>query len=283
MQKSLCETLDIEEIHHGKEIVLPGDVWQLGIHRLMCGNSNLLVDVNKLLNGLTSVYGLHDPPYGTMVNGVQIIRPDGVMGGDNRKKKDNETNFNWKENSKKYKQLSGDDQVFYPNLVIKMTPDCLLWGANYYCDKLPISKGWIIWDKKGGYDWHDNYSDYEMAWTPFNKAWIYRYLWAGMVREGERVERYHPTQKPIELYVNIINDLFKDPRVIVDLFAGSGTTLLACEELKRPSYNMEIDPYYCNIIIQRYEEKTGDAAKLISGKSRPANIVLTMEKEKVIV
>jgi hypothetical protein len=74
LQQTLCELTELPETHNGKEVVLQGDIWQLGLHRLMCGNSNLLVDVDKLVQK-EKVYGLHDPPYGINLKYNYIKHP----------------------------------------------------------------------------------------------------------------------------------------------------------------------------------------------------------------
>ena len=126
-----------------------------------------------------------------------------------------------------------------------------------------------MWDKREEMK-SNNFADCELAWTSFdNPARIYRFLWNGMIRKGNEKEelyiRVHPTQKPVGLMVDILRDF--PSKNVVDLFGGSGSTLIACEKLKRNCYLGEIDPYYCRVILRRYEKYTGEkSVKLISQK-----------------
>ena len=101
-----------------------------------------------------------------------------------------------------------------------------------------------------------------MAWTNFKTgAKLYDFLWNGLSREGDRaselVSRVHPTQKPVGLHVNILRDYSKDNETVLDLFLGSGSTLIACEQTNRVCYGMEIDPKYCDVVRKRYYKFIG--------------------------
>jgi DNA modification methylase len=91
-------------------------------------------------------------------------------------------------------------------------------------------------------------------------------MWQGMLRAGERIEREHPTQKPVELMVWILRDLAPDIRTLLDLFVGSGTTLIAAEQLNRVCYGMEIEPKYCDVIVTRYCNFVGSNKVIRNGK-----------------
>ena len=86
-----------------------------------------------------------------------------------------------------------------------------------------------------------------------------------MIRDGEHEKRVHPTQKPIRMLSEILKDFSKENEVIVDVFGGSGSTLIACEQLNRTCYMAELDPHYCDVILQRWENFTGRKAVLIDG------------------
>ena len=129
----------------------------------------------------------------------------------------------------------------------------VLWGANYYADKLPPMKGWIVWDKKGREDWRDTFSDCELAWTNLPIVTrIIRHTWMGMVQEGEREKRYHPTQKPAPLFAKVLG-LFDEDGIVIDYYLGVGTTLVACEQTGRIGYGMEIEPKYCSVTLERLQ------------------------------
>lgn len=85
-----------------------------------------------------------------------------------------------------------------------------------------------------------------------------------MIREGEHEKRVHPTQKPIKMLSEILQDFSKENELILDVFGGSGSTLIACEQLNRKCYMCELDPHYCDVIIARWENFTGQKAILLS-------------------
>ena len=104
-----------------------------------------------------------------------------------------------------------------------------------------------------------------MAWTSYNKASrLYEYLWNGLSRQGSRelelVKRVHPTQKPVGLNIEILKNY--EYSLIFDGFLGSGSTLVAAEQLGRKCYGMEISPNYCDVIVKRWENLTGKKATL---------------------
>jgi site-specific DNA-methyltransferase (adenine-specific) len=110
--------------------------------------------------------------------------------------------------------------------------------------------GWIVWYKKNT----GNFADFEMAWTSYNKASrLYEYLWNGLSREGSRelelVKRVHPTQKPVGLNMQILQNY--DCNIIYDGFLGSGSTMVAAHQLKRKCYGMELECKYVEVIVQR--------------------------------
>jgi DNA modification methylase len=149
------------------------------------------------------------------------------------------------------------------NLCAAFDVPSIWWGANHYASDatLPNSSCWICWDKQESNN-HIDQADCEFAWTNFSQpARIFHHLWAGFRRDSEKgIERVHPTQKPVALLVEIL-DFFKAGHTIVDLFGGSGSTLIACEQTKRNAYIMEIDPKYCDVIVSRWENATGKQAE----------------------
>ena len=108
----------------------------------------------------------------------------------------------------------------------------------------------------------------EGCWTNGIKAVrIFRHKWQGHDRASEKGEKtLHPTQKPVQLIVAILSDIFAEQGVILDLFGGSGSTLIACEKLNRRCFMMEIDEHYCDVIIQRWQNFTGQKAEKLNGK-----------------
>jgi DNA modification methylase len=119
-----------------------------------------------------------------------------------------------------------------------------------------------VWDKENP---GNCFADVELAWTSYDKAAkLYKWLWNGLSRKGDRaselVSRVHPTQKPVGLHGEILKDFSKEGDNILDLFLGSGTTLIACEQTGRTLFGIEYETSYCDVIISRWEQFTGQTA-----------------------
>lgn len=229
-----------------------GDVWQLGNHRLICGDSTDIAVIDRLMDGRNADMVFTDSPYG-----VNIVNDKGKVGADNLAK------------NGVYAPVIGDDTTetaqeafnIYSSLCDKM----ILWGGNYFLDFLPPSDGWLIWDKRGESGIRNNFADGEMAWCSFHTpVRIYHQLWNGMIREGEHEKRVHPTQKPIRMLSEILQDFTNEGDIILDVFGGSGSTLIACEQTGRTCYMAELSPEYVDVIIARYEKLTGNKAVLLT-------------------
>ena len=144
--------------------------------------------------------------------------------------------------------------------------EVVVFGADYYVETLPNfgkDGSWMVWDKRVD-EAKDNMfgSGFEMIWSKVrHKRKIYRQQWAGFMGDKEARNRQHPTQKPTALIAKLIQDFSDEGDTIVDLFGGSGSTLIACEQLQRRCFMMEIDPIYCDVIINRWEQFTGKKAQ----------------------
>lgn len=226
-------------------------------------DSTSVTDIDKLLNGVHCELFLSNPPYG-----VDIVQGNSVVGS-------KETSFGHVGGGKvvkvnDYIPIKGDDttetaQENY-NIISQITDNQIIFGGNYFTDFLPPKACWCIWDKENT----GNFADVEMAWTSFDKsAKLYRWLWNGMSRKGERnVEgktRVHPTQKPVGMLAEILKDFSKENDNILDCFGGSGSTLMACEQLNRNCFMIEYEPHYVDVIIDRWEQFTGKKAVLLQG------------------
>ena len=230
-----------------------GDIWQLGEHRLMCGDSTSVTDVEKLMNGEKADMVFTDPPYG-----ISVVGSNGKVGADNLAK------------NGVYMQVKGDETTettenFYNTCISLGLNKFIIWGGNYFVNFLPFSDGWVIWDKRGDMA-SNNFADGEMAWCSFHTpVRIYKQIWSGMIKEGESGKRVHPTQKPVRVLTDILKDFTQEKDTIFDGFGGSGSTLLACEQTNRKCLMVEYEPHYVDVIITRWENLTGKKGVLING------------------
>jgi DNA modification methylase len=227
-----------------------GDIYELGSHRLMCGDSTSIDAVEKLMDGNRPDMVFTDPPYG-----ISIVGKNGNVGGGKLAKVGI------------YAPIAGDDSidVAVESIQVIKTLEAkveIIWGGNYYANHLDNNSCWIVWDK----DNTGNFSDAELAWTNQKTAVrIFKHTWNGMIKGSERGQkRVHPTQKPIALAEWCYENYGKDCKTVLDLFAGSGSSLIACEVKKKQGFMMELSPTYCDVIIERWENYTGKKAKLLN-------------------
>lgn len=254
---------EIEEDEAPEEVesrVHIGDVWQLGAHRLICGDSTDVNVIDKLMAGESADLVLTDPPYG-----INAVNKDGNLMGDS---------YYHKAKRGEYEPIAGDNtietaQAAY-DILQAMCDKLILWGGNYFLDFVPPSDGWLIWDKRGDSGIRNNFADGEMAWCSFHTpVRIYHQLWNGMIREGEHEKRVHPTQKPIRMLSEIIQDFSAEGDTVLDVFGGSGSTLIACEHTGRRCFMCELSEHYCDIIISRWEQLTGLEAERVEREELP--------------
>lgn len=227
-----------------------GQIWKLGRHRLMCDDATNEKKVEKLIKNKTVDLVITDPPYG-----INIVGDNGKIGAPGLAK------------NGVYSKVIADDTTETArkacDILLKLCNKCVIWGGNYFVNFLPFSDGWLVWDKRMDMR-SNNFADGEMAWCSFHTPLrIYHQIWNGMIREGENEKRVHPTQKPLRMLGEIISDFSKEGNMILDTFGGSGSILIACEQLNRDCFVMELDPHYCNVIIKRWEDYTGEKAVLL--------------------
>lgn len=245
-----------------------GDIYQLGNHFLMCGDSTSEEDVAKLMNGVKADMVFTDPPYGMNLDTDYT-------------KMNNDSNIEFKQRKnivggKKYNEVIGDNEDFKDELVTTIfknfdyCKEIFVWGADYYPELLKDYKegNFIIWDKRDDNEQFDKMfgSQFEVCWSKNrHKKEIARVRWCGVFGTEKEFDkkRVHPTQKPTQLSRWFIDKYSKENDLIVDIYGGSGSTLIACEQLNRKCYMMELDPKYIDVIIKRWEEFTGKKAVLI--------------------
>lgn len=231
----------------------PGDLWILGNHRLLCGDSTNPQHVERLMAGQKADMLYCDPPYGMNLN-TDYSQIKGSAKSPNAK------GYKWKE-------VIGDDKDFDPSALIALfqdVPEQFWWGADYYFECLPRGGSLIVWQKRDKADAEMIGNDFEICWSKqrHKKATFWK-RWVGFdsVERGER--RVHPTQKPVDLHSWVFDQWGKQGDVVVDLFGGSGSTLIACEKTSRHCRMMELDPAYCDVIVKRWEDFTGNIAVCI--------------------
>ena len=230
-----------------------GDIYQLGNHRLMCGDSTSVDDVEKLMNGNKADMVFTDPPYGVDYEGINNDSRSGLeelLNG-----AFSNMMINSKEGSSVYcfhSDRCADifHKIFrqychFSSMIIWEKQSLVLSQTDYQSIHEPCMYGWF---NNGN---HNFYGDRKQT-----SVWKY---------DRKSIEG-HTTPKPIELICNALNMSSKPKENILDLFGGSGSTLIACEQLNRNCYMMELDPKYIDVIINRWEQFTGKKAVLLNGE-----------------
>ena len=245
-------------------VTKPGDIYQLGKHRLMCGDSTSIDAVDKLMAGDKADMVFTDPPYGMFLD----TNYDSMFSSDASHRK----------TGKRFDTVKGDHEDFNPEFIntifaaFDYCKEIFLWGADYYVDLIPKRNGgsWVVWDKRCDEKMDKVVGNtFELCWSKAkHKRMVARILWSGHhgMHKDDTKRRVHPTQKPVEL-VCWFFDYYSmaDKHVVVDLFGGSGSTMIACEKTNRQARLMELDPKYCDVIVKRWEDFTGEKAVLING------------------
>lgn len=235
-----------------------GDIFILGNHRLMCGDSLKITDVEKLLSGQKADMIFTDPPYN--VNYIPEARRKG---------------------GRAVRQLGGilNDTNFHITDVMKLIDTGICKGAVYMCHgtnqrddmydfvfkKFKRRPTDIIWVKNGfsilARDYHSQYEQimyYYYDQKKFRGSRGQTDVWFFKRRATSKYA--HPTMKPVAMIQRAIMNSSDEGDIVLDLFGGSGTTMIACQQTNRRNYMMELDPKYIDVIIKRYENLTGEKA-----------------------
>jgi DNA modification methylase len=252
-KEGLTDEDEVPEINQSEARTKFGELYQLGEHRLLCGDSTDSASVARLMNGEKADMVFTDPPYGMNLDTDYSKMHDG---------------------GKTYKPVHGDDKPFDPSHLLEMAKEVFLWGADYYCQSLPRGGGWLVWNKlySSKYEGTETVktigNGFELCWSKIPHQRVIRAcLWHGSIyNEGKDEERkpgtsvvirHHPNQKPIKLFSDMLEEYSEQNWVIFDGYLGSGSTLIACEKTNRKCYGSEIDPHYCDVILTRWAKYTG--------------------------
>jgi len=234
----------------------PGDLWQLGRHRLLCGDSTNPIDVERLMGGVSPAMVWADPPYGMQFQS------------------------NFRTATPKFERLQGDHAP-----LVEFMPLCVKTPVWYVCCRWDVAsdfinavKGcgfsvvnWIVWHKSRG-----SMGDLGASYRPTHETILYcsdgRVPFKSEGRDDDTWDeatdapsKYtHPTQKPVSLVVRAMRSHTVVDDIVYDPFLGSGTSLIAAEQENRVCYGLEIEPKYCDVILTRWENATGKTATLIT-------------------
>jgi len=261
-------------------ITKPGDVIVLGDHRLMCGDSTKREDVEKLMNGAKAVMIHTDPPYnvnyGSTKNIASSSQQRNTWYGDAAKDRPDQI-VNDKLSPEQWESFCKAIYAIYKEFCVG---DIYQWGASS-----PEGMRSRLWLVEAGCHWsatlvwakdsivlspanyHRQYEPCFYGW--FDKSSFNNKMNGGADRKGltelwtfpkPHNSKLHPTMKPVELCGYAIQNSSKPGDIVLDLFGGSGSTLIACEQLNRRCYMMELEPHYCDVIVQRWEALTNKRA-----------------------
>ena len=263
------------------------EVIELNQHRLLCGDATNTEDVDLLIGDCKVNLLLTDPPYGIDI--VNVDREREYMEQLAERNLQHSTRNSWNTSQARlpqgererellkaksenpgivkprmYYPIANDDKPFHPYHLLALNLPSILFGANNYSDELPRNSKWLVWYKKEKLDSKkNNFSDVELMWTNLKgkACYLYHHSWSGMVRAGNRKEelkeRVHPTQKPVGLYCELLEDFTQEGDTVLDLYGGSGSLLIACEKMGRRCLMMELSPHYCDVIQKRYWDYVG--------------------------
>lgn len=223
-------------------------------------NSELIIQANNCYNmdckagmelmlrqGLRADWVITDPPYGIGLNKMSLGGGEHSSGIAHR---DYGGMAEW--DNERIQQ-----DIF--DLIFALSDNQIIFGGNYYADILPPTKSWVVWDKRL-YDKRDrnDYADCELAWCSCGVARVFGYVYNGMLQGDTRNKdpRFHPTQKPTQIWIKLLNYYTKEGDLILDPFAGSQSLRIACHKTRRKFIGFEIDKGFYEKGCKWYEEET---------------------------
>lgn len=251
-----------------ESVTKPGDVWVMGKHRLMCGDSTSIEQAEKLMAGLKADMVFTDPPYNVAYEGLGKKNKLGPIKNDNMA-------------DDAFEQFCRDVFATYHAVMKPLSCIYVCHPDSQTAPKLAFEKTFgelfkksstIIWVKQSaGMGWQD----YRVQHEPILYGWKEgsgKHFYCGdrskttiwKIGRDAQATYVHPTQKPVALPEEAIKNSSKGEDTILDLFGGSGSTLIACEKTGRTARLMELDPKYCDVIVKRWQDFTGKQAALES-------------------
>lgn len=250
------DDFDVDEELKNEVKTQLGDVYILGNHRLMCGDSTKKEDVDKLMNGQKADMVFTDPPYNVNYEGQDGMTIQNDNMSDENFKKFLDASF-----TNLYDHVKVGGSIYCCHADIEglnfrsamknagfKIAECLIWVKN----SLVLGRKDYHWRHEPIlYGWKEGAAHYFVDDRTQDTVWEY---------DKPRSNDLHPTMKPVELVARAIKNSSRERERVLDLFGGSGSTLIACEQLNRQCYIMELDPKYCDVIVKRYETLTGKKA-----------------------
>jgi site-specific DNA-methyltransferase (adenine-specific) len=261
------------DAEHYEPKVKRGEVWLLGRHRLMCGDSTSADDVARLMNGEKARLVITDPPYNVAVGSRNKVLNEMTSGhrieedikNDNGMTDEEVGNKIWKPAFINMKANADDDCTIYVSMPQGGTHMMMMMMMMH-------DAGWqikheLIWVKNVP-TFSMGRLNYDYQHEPILFGWNKTHKWYGSEHKVSTLyfdrpmkSDLHPTMKPIPLWAELINNSSKQGDIILDTFGGSGTTIIAAQQLDRRARLMELDPHYCDVIIARWEKLTGEKAR----------------------
>jgi site-specific DNA-methyltransferase (adenine-specific) len=234
-----------------------GDLWLLGDHRLLCGDSTKVEDVERLMAGAKADMVLSDPPYGVSYVGKT---KDALKVENDELDEDSLTKLvcNAFDNAEAHCRAGA-----YWYATVPAGPLHILFADDW--KRRGILRQIMVWAKDsmvlGHSEYHYQHEPILFGWMPGdrhkNSDRTRTTLWK---YDRPKANREHPTMKPVALWTQAVTDGSRSGEIVYDPFLGSGTTLIAAEQLGRKCYGMEISPKYCDVIVKRWEQLTGKIA-----------------------
>ena len=259
----LTDEDEVPEVDQNEFGVKRGDIWQLGNHRIMCGDSTLKEDVEKLMNGEKADMVFTDPPYNIASDSKNLASKVSKAMNDLK-------NSEWDKDFNIESALDNLEPFIENGSIYVWCSHFLFSRIMEHLKTWTKFQGWCVWSKpnpmpslmKRHWTWNMELCCYATVGKhTFNAPESAHALACWSI--NKKSDGSHPTQKPIELCEHVILHSSKSNHLIMDLFLGSGSTLIACEKTGRKCYGMELDEHYCSVIIKRWQDFTGKVAERI--------------------